>query len=141
MEMQYAKAKGELLFELKAKTTTITIKDFTPAGVRTEYNLQGEVKGKFEAMHIETVTVLGKPDGTFEFEVKAINATNEGDTVLVTTRGKGWQENPTTARFQTEDSYQTTSAKLAWLNSTKSQSEGTYNFPTGELEAKIYMKK
>src|SRR6266705_1413350 len=46
METQYAEAKGELLFELKEKTTTVTIKDFTPAGVRSEYNLQGQVKGK-----------------------------------------------------------------------------------------------
>lgn len=141
METQYVEAKGELLFELKAKTTTITVKDFTPAGIRTEYNLQGEVKGRFDAMHIETATVLGKPDGTFEFEVKSINATNDGDTVLITSKGKGRQETPTTARFQTEDSIQTNSAKLAWLNSTKTQGEGTYHFPTGELVAKFYAKK
>jgi len=141
METQFAEEKGELLFELREKTTTVTIKDFTPAGVRSEYNLQGQVKGKFEAMHLETVTVLGKPDGTFEFEVKGINATNDGDTVLITNHGKGWQDTPATAKFQSEDTYQTNSRKLAWLNSMKTQSEGTYNFVTGELEAKTYSKK
>ncbi len=141
METQYAEAKGELLFELREKTTTVTIKDFTPAGVRSEYNLQGQVKGKYEAMHLETVTVLGKPDGTFEFEVKGMDATIDGDTVLITSHGTGWQDASTTAKFKSQDSYQTNSRKLAWLNSTKSQTEGTYNFATGELEAKIYSKK
>ncbi len=133
--------KGELLFEVKLKTTTITVKDFTPAGVRTEYNLQGEVKGRYDAMHIETATVLGKPDGTYEFEDKAIQATNDGQTILITGKGRGRQETPTTASFQSENSYRTDSAKLAWLNSTKTHAEGTYNFTTGELEAKLYAKK
>ena len=66
MEAQYAEAKEELLGEVKEKTTTITVKDFTPAGVRAEYNQQGEVKGRYNAIHIETVTVLFKPDGTAE---------------------------------------------------------------------------
>ncbi len=141
MEAQYAEAKGELLFELREKTTTVTIKDFTPAGVRSEYNLQGQVKGKYEAMHLETVTVLGKPDGTFEFEVKGMDATNDGDTILITSRGTGWQDTSKTAKFKSQDSYQTNSGKLAWLNSTKSLGEGTYNFVTGELEAKFYAKR
>jgi len=141
METQYAEAKGELILELREKTTTVTIKDFTPAGVRSEYNLQGQVKGKYEAMHLETVIVLGKSDGTFEFEVKGVDATTDGDTVLITSHGTGWQDTPAIAKFQSQDSYQTSSRKLAWLNSTKTQGEGTYNFVTGELEAKFYSKR
>src|SRR2546425_13085114 len=100
MEAQYAEAKEELLGEVNEKTTTITVKDFTPAGVRAEYNQQGEVKGRYNAMHIETVTVLFKPDGTAEYEGRGIDSTS--DTILTTAKGKGKGETPTTMSFEAE---------------------------------------
>ena len=141
LETQYVEAKGELLFELKAKTTTVTVKEFTPAGVRTETNLQGEMRGKFNAIHLETVIALAKPDGTVEYEVHGISTTQDGDTVLNTSKGRGRLENPTMGRYEGEDTFQTFSNKLAWLNSTKAQHEATYNFVTGELLVKSHAKK
>ncbi len=70
METQYVEQKGELLLEYKGKTTTLTVRDFTPAGARIEINEQGEMKGRYNANHLETVTVLIKPDGTSEWEAK-----------------------------------------------------------------------
>ena len=49
MEAQYAEAKEELLLESKAKNTTRTIKDFSPAGIRLEDNFEGESKGVYTA--------------------------------------------------------------------------------------------
>ncbi len=140
METQYAEAKEELLGELKEKTTTITIKDFTPAGVRAEYNQQGEVRGKFNSRHIETVSALFKPDGTVEYEGRGVDITSDGETFLVTAKGKGRQESPTTIRFEGETNYQTASKKLAWLNTTKGRHEGTYNNATGEASIRLYGK-
>ena len=140
METQYAEAKEELLGEVKEKTTTITVKDFTPAGVRVEYNQQGEVKGRYNAMHVETVTVLFKPDGMVEYEARGIDTTNDGDTILSTARGKGKSETPTKVSFEGETTFQTVSKKLAWLNSVKARHKGTGNSVTGEASYKLYGK-
>ena len=140
MEAQYAEAKGELIGELKSKTTTITIKDFTPAGVRAEYNMQGEIKGRINSRHIETVTALFKPDGTIEYEDRSVDTTSDGDVVLGTGKGKARQDNPTKISFEGESNYQTASSKLAWLNNLKGRHEGTYNVVTGEASVKLYGK-
>jgi hypothetical protein len=140
METQYAEAKEELLGELKGKTTSITVKDFTPTGARLEYNFQGEIKGRINGRAISTVTVLFKPDGTSEYETRAIYASSEGDTILVTSNGHSRRENPTTSRLEGKDTYQTLSKRLAWLNDTKGRQEGTYNPVTGEGLLKLYGK-
>src|SRR5438093_12183302 len=94
MEAQYAEAKENLIVELKEKTTTITVKDFSPAGNRVEYNSEGEVTGMYNARHIETVSGLVKPDGSSEYEARAIDTTSDGDTILITAKGKGRVEPP-----------------------------------------------
>ena len=141
MEAQYAEAKEELIGELKEKTTTITIKDFTPAGVRAEYNQLGEITGKINARHIETVTALFKPDGTVEYEGRGVSTTSDGETFLETSKGKGRTETPSKISFEGETSYQTASKKLAWLNGVKGRHEGTYNSDTGEASIKLYGKR
>ena len=140
METQYAEAKEELLGEVKEKTTTITVRDFTPAGARVEYNQQGEVKGRYNAMHIETVTVLFKPDGTAEYESRGIDSTSDGDTILLTAKGKGKGETPTEISFEGETTFQTASKKLAWLNNVKARHKGTGNSVTGEASYSVYSK-
>ncbi len=134
------KAKGELVSELKAKTTTVTVKEFTPDGIRADYNLEGDVTGKYNARNTATVHGLIKPDGTFEFEGRSVNLTKDGEVVLTTFKGHGRNETPTLGRFEAEESYMTSSSKLSWLNTTKTQSEGTYNFATGESTSKAYKK-
>src|SRR2546425_3488073 len=140
MEAQYAEAKEELIGELKEKTTTITVKDFSPAGIRIEYNSEGEVIGRYSARHIETASVLVKPDGTSEYEARGIDTTNDGDTILITAKGRGWVETPTKSRFEGEDTFQTASKKLAWLNTVKGRHEGTFNPATGEVSIRLYGK-
>src|SRR3989442_2033284 len=140
MEAQYAEAKEELSGELKERTTTITVKDFSPAGIRVEYNSKGEVVGRYNARHIETVSGLVKPDGSSEYEVRAIDATSDGDTVLITGKGRGWVETPTKSRIEGEHTFQTASKKLAWLNTVRGRHEGTYNPATGEVSIRLYGK-
>jgi len=69
----------EFLGELSEKTTSVTIKEFTPDGVLISYNLQGTQKGQYDATHMETVDALFKPDGTYEFEARGIDQTDDGD--------------------------------------------------------------
>ena len=141
MEAQYVEAKGELLYELKGKTTTVTVRDFTPSGARIDYNIQGEVKGKYNANHMATVNILAKPDGTFESESKGIQPTRDGDMIFITTRGRGRSSGPNTVTGEGEVNFQTPSQKLAWLNSTKGQFETTADLATGETKGRVYAKK
>src|SRR5690348_4836018 len=48
----------EFLGELSEKTTSVTIREFRPDGVLISYNLQGTVKGEYDASHIESVDAL-----------------------------------------------------------------------------------
>ena len=131
----------EFLGELAEKTTSVTIKEFTPEGVLISYNLEGQVKGQYEAAHMETVDAMFKPDGTYEFEARGIDQTNDGDMVLIRAKGIGKTVSPTSVHAKGEATYQTLSKKLEWLNSAKGRFEGTYDLSTGEFVAKIFAQK
>ena len=131
----------EFLGELAEKTTSVTIREFTPEGVRISYNLEGKVRGQYEAAHMETVDAMFKPDGTYEFEVRGIDQTDDGHMVLIQGKGTGRQASPTSVQAKGEVTFQTLSKKLAWLNSAKGRFEGTYNVPAGEFIAKVFAQK
>lgn len=134
-------AEEEFLGELAEKTTSVTIREFTPDGVRMSYNLQGTVKGQYDAAHMETVDALFKPDGVYEFEAHGIDQTNEGDIVLLLAKGIGKMLSPTSIQAEGGVTYQTTSKRLEWLNAAKGRFEGTYNQATGEFIAKVFAQR
>jgi len=131
----------EFVGELSEKTTSVTIREFTPDGVRISYNLQGRIVGQYDADHMETVDALFMPDGTYEFEARGIDQTSAGDMVLIRAKGKGQQVSPTSVHAKGEATYQTQSKTLGWLNSAKGRFEGTYNTTTGEFIAKVFAQK
>jgi hypothetical protein len=131
-------AKEELILELTAKNTTRTIKAFSPAGIRLENNLEGQARGIYNATYYATIDALVKPDGTIEHETRQIHTTDDGETVLVDFTGKSIRESPTRNRFVGENTFQTSSKKLAWLNGIKSRHEGEYNPITGEQSLRVY---
>ena len=139
--MMAQKQKGELLIELRGKMSSRTIREITPMGVRMEINDEGMITGKYNANHIETVTVFQKPDGTNEWETKGIEMTNEGDFIVVSGRGTGTSPTPTTGAWEGEVVFMTRSQKLAWLNTTDGWIEGTGNLQTGEFQGKVYARK
>jgi hypothetical protein len=51
------------------------------------------------------------------------------------------QDSPTAGRCEGDVTFQTSSKKLAWLNTTKGWIEGTIEVSTGETTAKVYAKK
>ena len=61
--------------------------------------------------------------------------------MLVDYKGKSIRESPTHNKFVGENSFQTSSKKLAWLNGTKSHHEGEYNPVTGEQNFRVYAKR
>ncbi len=90
---------------------------------------------------METVNLIAKPDGTYEGESKGIQLTPDGDTIFVTTKGRGRNSGSNTLTAEGEVNFQTPSAKLAWLNSAKGRFEATANLVTGEINGKVYAKK
>jgi hypothetical protein len=134
-------AKEELILELTAKNTTRTIKAFSPAGIRLENNLEGQARGIYNATYYATIDALVKPDGTIEHETRQIHTTDDGETVLVDFTGKSIRESPTRNRFVGENTFQTSSKKLAWLNGIKSRHEGEYNPVTGEQNLRVYVTR
>ena len=133
--------KGELLLEVQGKTITRTIKELSPLGVKIEMNDEGQTTGKYNAAHMETVTVFLKTDGTNEWETKGIQTTRDGDFVVVAGRGTGRSTGPTTATWQGDVHFMTQSPKLAWLNTTKGWVEGTGDMAAGTFHGKVYAKK
>ncbi len=132
---------GELFGELREKITSRSITDITPLGVRLELNSEGKFAGgKFIATHMETVRVFQNLDGTLEWEVKALEATLEGDIVVLSGKGTGKVTGPTTLGAQGEVVYMTQSPRLSWLNGMKARVEVTSNNATGETETKIYTR-
>lgn len=138
MESEPADTKEELLLELKAKNTTRTVKDFSPAGISLEDNFEGQSTGVYTANHYGTITVLIRPDGTNEYEVRQIDTTNDGETILLYFKGKSVRETPTHNKFIGENTFQTASTSLAWLNGLKARHEGEYNPATGIETLRVY---
>ena len=141
MQTQTTTTKGELLYEIKSKNVTTTIKDIGPNGIQLEMNDQGEISGKLHGTHMDTVSVNAKLDGSSDFTVKSIMNTKDGDMVVVTGGGKGKSTNPQTATWQGELHFMTQSPKLAWLNNSTGWVEGQGNMATGQSSAKVYAKK
>jgi hypothetical protein len=131
----------EFLGELAEKTTSVTIREFTPEGVRIAYNLQGKLRGQYEADHMETVEALFKPDGTYDFESLGLDATMDGDMILIRAKGVGKQVSPTSVQAEGEATFQTQSKTFGWLNSAKARFEGTYTTSTGEFVAKVFAQR
>jgi hypothetical protein len=136
-----AETREELLLELKGKNTTRTIKDFSPEGVRLENNLEGESKGVYNASFYGTINLLSKPDRTIDYEVRQIDTTSDGETVLLYYKGKSIIDSPTHNHFAGETTFQTQSKKLGWLNGIKARVEGEYDPVKGENTFRVYGKR
>jgi len=138
MQSTAQKSKGELIFELKGKSNSWTIKEANENGLIMEMNDEGEVSGKYNGRFLETVIVHTKPDGTTTWEGRGVHNVGQ-DMVIVT--GKGTAERkPTGNTWEGEVSFMTQSPKLAWLNNTKGWQEGSANMAEQMFTTKIYKK-
>ena len=141
MQAQTTMQKGELLYEIKSKNSSITIKDIGPNGIQLEMNDAGEISGKLHGGHIDTVSVNVKTDGTNDWQVKSIMNTKDGEMVIVWGGGKGQMGSAQTGTWSGELHFMTQSPKLSYLNNTVGWVEGQGNMATGESHAKVYTKK
>jgi hypothetical protein len=136
--MVFLMEKKELLVEIKEKTNAIIIKEFNADGAMLQYNSAGEVKGRYHGIHMETVDVKLKMDGSNEWEVKAIETTKEGDIIMMTGKGTGQQEKPMEGTIMGEVTCMTNSPRLSWLNNSKGSIEGMIDQKSGDINLRIY---
>lgn len=131
--------KGTLLGELKVKATSQTIKEVTPLGVKSEVNEVGQFAGIYNANHSGTSSMYLKTDGTYDWETKSMEMTNEGDIVVSTSHGTGKITGPKLGTGEGEGILMTQSPKLSKLNNRKIRVELTTDPSTGEARgAKIF---
>ncbi len=130
----------ELLGELRQETTSVTIGEFGPEGLRFSEDLKGEMKGVYNATHLETTVALFKPDGTIETDTRAVEMTAEGDVILIQLRGQ-MKMTPPVSRSESTGTFQTASKKLAWLNSAKVRCEGTADESREEGTWKVFVQR
>lgn len=136
--MQAQIQKGTLLGEQHTKSAPATIKEITPFGIRVEYNETGQLAGTYTANVNDTITTFIKNDGTFDWEVKGLQYTKEGDIIVVTGHGTGRMSGPASSAGEGEVIFVTQSPKLSWLNNKKCRVEVTGDRATGESHGKFF---
>jgi hypothetical protein len=131
----------EILYEGKVMVTSINIKEFSPAGARFDATSAGKVSGKVTGLVMTTHNALMKPGGPGEADVKSIIFSN-GEPIMVWGKAKSQMVDPTPIQKIEENlTFQTSSQRLAYLNTTKGLSEGLLNLGTGEYNFKVYAVK
>jgi hypothetical protein len=131
----------ELLFEGKENTTSVNIKEFSPEGTKLDITVAGKVSGKVTGQIMSTHSILMKPGGTSELDLKSIIFSN-GEPIFILGKANGKIVDPTPiGKIEANLTFQTPSQKLAYLNTTKGWSEALYNMATGEYTFKVYAVK
>lgn len=138
MQAQKQIEKGTLLGEVREKYTTLTIKEIGPFGIRLEGNAVAEFAGVYTATGYTTGTMFLKNDGTIDWDVKLIESTNEGDTIVGNGHGTSRMTGPKTSAGEGEVIFMTQSPKLSWLNNKKCRVETTADMATGEDRGKFF---
>ncbi len=131
----------ELLFEGTENTTSVNIKEFTPAGVRLDITVAGKISGKVAGFILSTHRILMKPGGISELDLRSIIFSG-GDPVYVSGKATGKIIDPAPiGKIDGELAFQTPSQKLSYLNATKGLSEAKYNLATGQYGFRVYAIK
>jgi hypothetical protein len=131
----------ELLFEGKENTTSVKILEFSPQGVKLDITVAGKITGKISGQILSTHSILMKPGGISDLDLKSIIFSN-GEAVMVMGKATGKLVDPTPiGKIEANLTFQTPSQKMAFLNATKGWSEATYNMATGEYAFKVYAAK
>jgi hypothetical protein len=131
----------ELLFEGKENTTSVNVKEFSPKGAVLDISLRGKISGKVDGFILSTHNILMKPDRTSEVEIRSMIFSN-GEAVFVSGKDTGKVVDPTPiGKIEGNLTFQTPSQRLAYLNTTNSWTEATYNIATGEYNFKVYAIK
>jgi hypothetical protein len=131
--------KREPIAELKEKIDAIIVKDFNQDSANLQYNSSGEVKGRYHAIHSETVDLNIKTDGTLNWEVRAAERTKEGDNIMISGNGTGMLEPGLTSSIKGQVVCTTNSSRISWLNNLNVDVDGKIDQKNKEISMKMYL--
>jgi len=138
MQAQAQIEKGMLLGKAHLKYPPYTIKEVAPFGVVVEANGVGNFTGVYNATENETCTMFLRMDGTFDWRLKVIQSTNEGDLIAGIGQGTGKVTGPKLQKGEGEVLTMTQSPRLSWLNNKKWRFEYTLDASTTEYDEKFF---
>ncbi|XHH08567.1 MAG: hypothetical protein ACFCUE_13510 [Candidatus Bathyarchaeia archaeon] len=132
--------KREPIAEIKEKVDAMVIKEFNQNGAVVQYNSSGEVKGRYHGIHMETTDVTFKMDGTLDWQARAVEATKEGDNIMITGSGTGMmQAESYKGNIRGQVVYMSNSSRLNWINNLRADVDGEFDMKDKELSMKIYL--
>lgn len=132
--------KREPIAEIKEKIDATIVKEFNPNGAMLQYNSSGDVKGRYHGIHMETSDVTFKMDGTMDWQVRAIEATKEGDNIMITGNGTGMMEaDGHKGTLKGQILYMSNSSRISWINNLRADVDGEFDLKEKEISLKIYM--
>ncbi len=131
----------EFVYEVREKATSVTVEAFVPEGVRLAYNLQGQVKGQYDAARMESANALFRADGSGDLEIRIMDRTADGEIILIPGKGTVKMVSPTVIHVEGANTFMTASKRLAWLNPAKGRFEGTFDMGTGEAVVKCFAER
>jgi hypothetical protein len=132
--------KREPIAEIKEKIDAFIIKEFNQNGAELQYNSSGDVKGRYHGIHMETSDVNFKMDGTMDWQVRAMEATKEGDTIMITGNGTGVMDaDGHKGNFKGQIVYLSNSSRLSWINNLRADVEGEVDMKDKDISMKVYL--
>jgi hypothetical protein len=132
--------KREPIAEIKEKIDATIVKEFNQNGAMLQYNSSGDVKGRYHGIHMETSDVTFKTDGTMDWQVRAIEATKEGDNIMITGNGTGMMEaDGHKGTLKGQIVYMSNSSRLPWINNLHADVDGEFDLKDKDISLKIYV--
>ena len=108
--------------------------------MRLDITVAGKISGKVNGQIMSTHSILMKPGGVSELELRSIIFSN-GEPIFVMGKANGKLVDPTPiGKIEGNLTFQTPSQKLAYLNATKGWSEAFYNMATANTLSSLHCK-
>ena len=120
-------ALGEIVGELKAKTTSVKVQPFDASGqgVRLEFNWSADQSGRIHGTMLGTTYVNSAPDGTGTSKGYGVTTTSDGDLITVEAFSVALPPSAKgSSKFRGIAYSRTSSQKYAWVNTTPLAYEG-----------------
>ena len=120
-------AFGELVGELKAKTTSLKVQPFEGSGqdVRLEFNWSADQSGRISGTMLGTTYVITAPDGSATSTGYGVTTTSDGDLIKVEAFTVALPPGANgSSKFRGIVYSRTSSQKYAWVNTTPFAYEG-----------------
>ena len=131
---------GEVMSDYSGKITSVKVLPFDNAGQGVKYEVTqvGEFRGRLSCQGMGSNYVQVAADGTSTTKFYGVFTTPDGETLLMESGGMGVPLGAGRVKFRTTVTLRSSTAKLAWVNTTPIAFEGEGDFSTMEVRGTLY---